>query len=341
MRLSPSDIRFTQDSVGGRFSDGSYISKTLEQLLYGGITVDEIAPIEVVRHEGLWWALTGNRRLYLYRKLEDLGVVTSVPVVKMSLDAWHTRNAFNNRMTTDCDGLSCECRQMQAENIMTGIVMRWEKTHQQPSVDGGGRRGNRSRSRGRNIDAQRVRSPSTTDHDNFVERILTPNIGVLHLEASTPSSAAAGFGIRPSSTGQAVTGRTSSSSAVNFGVDARPTIVATPPTRRQPAPAIPCRYNEPVDVKGNPAKDSWGFDRPAANRDPPRYAPPPTSSGSGSMRSKQAPCRHDGPVGVHALPVTTSPPWSGIPPAPEVVVVRDDEPRRKGGFMGFFCCCCA
>ena len=84
-RLRPSDIRFTQDSIGSRFTDGSYISNTFHDLLFGLKSTDDIDDIEVVQQDGVWWAITGNRRLYVYRRLQDLGVVTTIPVRVRSL----------------------------------------------------------------------------------------------------------------------------------------------------------------------------------------------------------------------------------------------------------------
>lgn len=126
LRLRPRDIRFTQDSIGSRFTDGRYLSDTFEELLNRRISVDQLEWIEVVEERSLYWALTGNRRLYLYRKLEDLGEVNTIPVREMSLSDYGVMRRFDNRNTTSCDGLDIELRQPQAERYINRAVQRWK-----------------------------------------------------------------------------------------------------------------------------------------------------------------------------------------------------------------------
>ena len=126
-RLRPSDIRFTQDSIGSRFTDGSYISNTFHDLLFGLKSTDDIDDIEVVQQDGVWWAITGNRRLYVYRRLQDLGVVKTIPVRVRSLSEPGVRNQLNNRRTTDCDGVKAVCRQSKADTRMDQMVKEWRR----------------------------------------------------------------------------------------------------------------------------------------------------------------------------------------------------------------------
>ena len=126
-RLRPSDIRFTQDSIGSRFTDGSYISNTFHDLLFGLKSTDDIEVIEVVQQDGVRWAITGNRRLYLYRRLQDLGVVTTIPVRVRSLSEPWVRNQLNNHRTTNCDGVKAVCRQSKADTRMDQMVKEWRR----------------------------------------------------------------------------------------------------------------------------------------------------------------------------------------------------------------------
>ena len=127
MQLRPSNIRFTQDSIGCRFTDGKRLTDTFRELLYGLITPDDIENIEVVQYDGVWWALTGNRRLYLYQRLQDLGVVEYISVrVRFLSEPW-VQKQWNNRLTTDCEGLDAVCRQPEADKIISKMIKKWRK----------------------------------------------------------------------------------------------------------------------------------------------------------------------------------------------------------------------
>lgn len=126
-RLHPEYIKFTQDSIKAQFMDGRELSSTLEDLLYGRKTVDDIPPIEVVEdlEDCGWWALTGNRRLYLYRKLEQLGVVETIPVIEVAIWDYGVSDRLNQRRTTFCDGRDIRLRGSQGEWRINQIIDRW------------------------------------------------------------------------------------------------------------------------------------------------------------------------------------------------------------------------
>ena len=116
--LSPDSIRFTQDSISGCFRNGQDIWVTYEVLLYQRITPYKIDSIEVFRRsDGLYWAGTGNRRLYLYKKLRALGVIDKIPVREGSF--------LNNSNTTDCNGVFTRCRQSYADAKISEITEKW------------------------------------------------------------------------------------------------------------------------------------------------------------------------------------------------------------------------
>ena len=84
-RLAPSSIRFTQDSISEQFGrdSGETLEETFRQLVYGETSVEAEPDLHlgVVCLDGVYWVISGNRRLYLYRRLEQKGLMDTVPVV--------------------------------------------------------------------------------------------------------------------------------------------------------------------------------------------------------------------------------------------------------------------
>ena len=126
--LRPTEICFTQDSVAGSFSDGRSLADVFEQLLYKRLTPDDLGAIEVVKENGLWMALTGNRRLFLYRKLEKLGVISTIPVWVRKLDDGNVRDRLGHRQTTKSYGQSVRCRQWGTDTQIDEIIARWQSS---------------------------------------------------------------------------------------------------------------------------------------------------------------------------------------------------------------------
>ena len=127
IRLAPSSIRFTQDSVASRFADGTYLSDTFEDLFSGTKKSDDFEDMEVVESGGIWWALTGNRRLYIYRKLEKLKVISDVSVRVRDLSEPGVEAQLERRMTTSTQGLKAVCRQPENATAMVQITQKWNK----------------------------------------------------------------------------------------------------------------------------------------------------------------------------------------------------------------------
>uniref|UniRef100_K1Q100 Uncharacterized protein n=1 Tax=Magallana gigas TaxID=29159 RepID=K1Q100_MAGGI len=67
--MHPSDIRFTHDSIESYFSDGYSIPETFRQILWGKITPEDLPLIEIMKYEGQWFVIRGNRRLFLFQQL--------------------------------------------------------------------------------------------------------------------------------------------------------------------------------------------------------------------------------------------------------------------------------
>lgn len=84
--MAPSEIRFTQDSISEQFRSGQSLENTFRQLLNGQTSVASIGALQVVYYEGKYWVVSGNRRLYLYRKLQEKGRLSTVPVVVTQID---------------------------------------------------------------------------------------------------------------------------------------------------------------------------------------------------------------------------------------------------------------
>ncbi|OWF55761.1 uncharacterized protein LOC110455930 isoform X2 [Mizuhopecten yessoensis] len=86
LTLRPSEIRFSQESIRNVFHEkkkhaDTHIGETLDALLTGKCKISEIPPITVVYMNENWYT-ADNRRLWVFRKLEELGQCTKIPVGK-------------------------------------------------------------------------------------------------------------------------------------------------------------------------------------------------------------------------------------------------------------------
>lgn len=84
MNLRPSYIFYTQDSISNRFGwstshSNMYIGETLDALINGLATVNSIPRIGVFWQNGKWFT-KDNRRLWVFRKAEELGIVDVITV---------------------------------------------------------------------------------------------------------------------------------------------------------------------------------------------------------------------------------------------------------------------
>ena len=80
MKLKPSLILYSQDNIGKTFRDGRSLSETMRQLLAKEVTPESIEAIEVTEYEGCYYAMTGNRRLFLYKELEAANLLSYITV---------------------------------------------------------------------------------------------------------------------------------------------------------------------------------------------------------------------------------------------------------------------
>ena len=97
LELKPSDILYAQDSILNRFRDRSirYIGETLDQLLEDSSYIQNIPNIEIVEINGKLFSMD-NRRLWVYKKAEELGSLETIDVIRTSS---FKRNKFT---TTNC-----------------------------------------------------------------------------------------------------------------------------------------------------------------------------------------------------------------------------------------------
>lgn len=103
-RLAPSRIFFTHDSIRNTFSDGRRVEDTLQQLRDGTIRVADIPCMQVCWQTDRLWTYTGNRRLWVFRNLEEEGVIADIEVLVVN------KKVPKMRMTTKNGGTSVRVR---------------------------------------------------------------------------------------------------------------------------------------------------------------------------------------------------------------------------------------
>jgi len=111
LELKPSDILYAQDSISNRFRGLPirYIGDTLDKLLKDSSYIQNIPNIEVVEINGKLFSMD-NRRLWVYKKAEELGSLEKIDVIRTS--------SFNrNKFTTKNGGTSIRVRGDPGGNI--------------------------------------------------------------------------------------------------------------------------------------------------------------------------------------------------------------------------------
>ena len=64
--------------------------------------IESLPKIEVMKKTGKYYAIDGNKLLYLYKKLQDAGGIAQINVKVVPFD----EVTFSRRCTTSCDGQS-------------------------------------------------------------------------------------------------------------------------------------------------------------------------------------------------------------------------------------------
>ncbi|XP_076824816.1 uncharacterized protein LOC143470521 isoform X3 [Clavelina lepadiformis] len=106
--LKPSEIRFTQDSIAMYFQNGEAINNVCERIALGELNIDDFPKIEVVPLDEFYFSLD-NRRLYMFRVLEILGVTARVPVI-------FKNPTTDRKLTTINKGCHIEIRKSKDNN---------------------------------------------------------------------------------------------------------------------------------------------------------------------------------------------------------------------------------
>ncbi|XP_062601388.1 uncharacterized protein LOC134263089 [Saccostrea cucullata] len=108
--VRPSEICFAHDSIQSYFSDGRSLEETFRELLWEEISVESLPMIEIMQNNSYWsprwFVVRGNRRLFLYQKLEELGRLKYVKVIRRSYD----EATFKRQVTTVNMGKSVRTR---------------------------------------------------------------------------------------------------------------------------------------------------------------------------------------------------------------------------------------
>ncbi|KAJ8310482.1 hypothetical protein KUTeg_012347 [Tegillarca granosa] len=107
LNLLPSEIRFTQDSIGRLFGRGTNhasqpIGELLDDLLLDRCSVDTIPKISVMKFNNKYYS-ADNRRLWIFKKAEEFGKCDSIQVCEIDFIP-------AKKLTTQCDGLNVHIR---------------------------------------------------------------------------------------------------------------------------------------------------------------------------------------------------------------------------------------
>ena len=101
INLAPSEIRYSQDSIYNSFGDsthhaGQYIGETLDEIVRDPDTANLIPNISVFKIGGKWFTLD-NRRLWVFKKAEELDILSYI-------DVCETYDLYYPKFTTTSNG---------------------------------------------------------------------------------------------------------------------------------------------------------------------------------------------------------------------------------------------
>ena len=108
MRLKPSEIFYSQDSISKKFNNGKTIYSTLDECRDNSFKVALIPNIRVCQKNERWYTLD-NRRLWVFKRLEEEGRITDIEVNTVS-SGFLTAKKF----TTKNGGVSVRIRSSSA-----------------------------------------------------------------------------------------------------------------------------------------------------------------------------------------------------------------------------------
>ncbi|CAK8678768.1 unnamed protein product [Clavelina lepadiformis] len=105
--LSPSKVKFTQDSVALCFKKGRPLNEVCEEIARGVLSADDFPNVRVLVRDGNYYGVD-NRRLYIFRVLCKLGILRAITVCKF--------DEFDREITTDNDGCHVRIRNQKDNN---------------------------------------------------------------------------------------------------------------------------------------------------------------------------------------------------------------------------------
>lgn len=118
--LCPSEIRYSQDTISHEFSNGTSLTSTFARLISGKEKVTDLPAIKCVCRNGKWYAGSrGNRRLFLYKKLEEAGTLKTISVMR-----YHNED---RNFTTTGSGLNVRCLRSSMESEIDEIISQWKR----------------------------------------------------------------------------------------------------------------------------------------------------------------------------------------------------------------------
>lgn len=88
--MKPSEIYFSQDSIKNTFEYGQSIHDTLKMCQEDPMAIHQIPTMRVCMKNGKWFTLD-NRRLWIFRRLEEGGHIIDVDVNVVSSDRLSAR----------------------------------------------------------------------------------------------------------------------------------------------------------------------------------------------------------------------------------------------------------
>ncbi|CAI9723621.1 Hypothetical predicted protein [Octopus vulgaris] len=103
--LSPSEIRYTQDSIASCFQNGNDIEDLILDIINGQTTPDKIRTIRVFFKDGKYYS-EDNRRLYVLKTVQEL----SEPYLMITVKLTSYFDFEENKFTTTNDGLRIRVR---------------------------------------------------------------------------------------------------------------------------------------------------------------------------------------------------------------------------------------
>ncbi|KAL3867705.1 hypothetical protein ACJMK2_040572 [Sinanodonta woodiana] len=81
--LRPSEIYYCQNTIKNVFDGIGPIGQTLNDIVDGHLSVNDLTPIRVCWKNNRWFALD-NRRLWIFKHLERMGKIDEIDVKEIS-----------------------------------------------------------------------------------------------------------------------------------------------------------------------------------------------------------------------------------------------------------------